>query len=55
MEHIEGVTLFRFQKNQIFISIELVKYLAAYALSMIEQLHDMGIVFRDLKSENIML
>ena len=55
MEPIEGVTLYELQKEQVCIKLSQVKYFAAKALLMLEYLHNQRIIFRDLKTENIMI
>ena len=55
MEPIEGITLFEFQREQVCIGLEQVKYFAAKTLVLLDYLHQLKIVFRDLKTENIMI
>ena len=55
LEPIEGITLYDFQKDQVCIKMEHVKFFAAKTLVLLEYLHKQQIIFRDLKSENILI
>ena len=55
MEPIEGITLYEFQREKVYIQLEHVKYFAAKILLILDYLHQQRIVFRDLKMENIMI
>ena len=55
MEAIEGVTLHDFQKHQVCIKLEQVKFFAAKTLVLLDYLHQLKIIFRDLKTENLMI
>ena len=55
MEQIEGITLYEFQREQVCINLDCVKYLAAKTLIILDYLHQKKIIFRDLKTENLMI
>jgi len=55
MEYIEGLTLLQYIRHSVYVKGEKARYLAASVLIMIETLHKNGIVFRDLKLENVMI
>ena len=55
MEPIEGMTLYDFQKEQVCIKLEHVRFFAAKTLILLEYLHKQQIIFRDLKTENILI
>lgn len=55
MEPIVGMTLFEFQKEQVCIKLEHVKFFAAKTLVLLDYLHQQKIIYRDLKTENIMI
>lgn len=55
MAYVEGLTLYQYQLESVVLSHDIVRYCSAIALSMLEELHNQQIVYRDLKSENIIV
>lgn len=55
MEHINGVSLLALLSSTVYVKTNLARYIAASILSKIEQVHGAGVIYRDLKPENVML
>lgn len=55
MELIQGISLYKFQKQNLCIDIELIKYFSAQSLQLLEFLQDRSIIYRDIKPENLMI
>ena len=55
MDCIDGVNIHDLQKEQMYIEPDIVKYFAALTIQMIELLHQDNIIYRDLKTENLVI
>jgi serine/threonine protein kinase len=55
MEYVHGGEIYSRIKNEIRLPAYDVKFYAVELISVLEYLHDMNIVYRDLKPENLMI
>ena len=55
MSLVRGVNLFKFQKHNLCLDIDIVKYFAAQSLLIIENMQQKSIVYRDIKPENLVV
>lgn len=55
MSLIDGVNLFKFQKQNLCLDIPIIKYFSAQALNIILYLSKRNIIYRDIKPENFVV
>ena len=55
MSLVNGVNLFKFQKHNLCLDINIVKYFGAQSLLMLESLQERNIIYRDIKPENLVV
>ena len=52
---IDGINLYKFKSNQMYIPLNIVRYIGATTLHMLDLLHSHRIVYRDLKPDNLVV
>ena len=55
LDYLPGGELFKLIKNQIFLSEEESRFYLAEIVLAIESLHQLNIIYRDLKPENVLI
>jgi len=55
MSLVNGVNLFKFQKQNLCLDVDIIKYFSAQTLLIIESMQNKSIVYRDIKPENLVV
>lgn len=55
MSLVKGVNLFKFQKQNLYLDIDIIKFFGAQSLLIIESMQKKSIVYRDIKPENLVV
>ncbi len=55
MDCFKGINLYQYQHTELCIDPKFIKYFTAKVIDLIERIHNKGVVYRDLKLENIMI